>query len=94
MLNITENIHLTSDMKHLTSDIIMLIIKTCSELAELSNKSVVQTIGKKTICPAQDLGFGIWDLGFRIWDLRLRGRNRKARRVRKLKKYQVLGKYL
>jgi len=36
----------------------MLIIKTCSELAELSNKSVVQTIGKKTTCPAQAIKAG------------------------------------
>ena len=37
MLNITENIHLTFDIKHLTSDINMLIKK-------IIIKSVVQTI--------------------------------------------------
>ena len=31
-------------------------------------KSVVQTIGKKTTCPAQDLGFGIWNLRFGIYN--------------------------
>jgi len=52
----------------------MLIIKTCSELAELSNKSVVQTIGKKNRAAPHrlfNLKFWIWNLEVRTWKLEL-----------------------